>query len=242
MNVLVTGKDDRGKRRILQELPGMGGGRIYPGRRGDGEKAGEMFKEGKENEKKVLVKTRNVNGELPIHFAAKHGSLAMIEFSYKARSDAGWLDHDERKALYNGSQHRADADVHVTTKDGWTPLFAASDSGHLKVVKFLYEHGADADIHFATNNGWTPLSAASDSGYLEVVKFLYKYRVDTDIHVTTKDSYTPLYALSLDGHLKVVKFLYEHGADTDIHFATNDGWTPLSTASSNGDLEILNFL
>ncbi|OQD86881.1 hypothetical protein PENSOL_c083G04806, partial [Penicillium solitum] len=118
-----------------------------------------------------------------------------------------------------------------------------SDSGHLEVVKFLYDHGADTDIHTATNNGQTPLHTASDSGHLEVVKFLYDHGAGTDIHTATNNGQTPLHAASDSGHLEVVKFLYDHGADADIHIAAkDDGWTPLHAASCSGHLEVVKFL
>jgi ankyrin repeat protein len=68
-----------------------------------------------------------------------------------------------------GMEH---AKIHSTTDEGVTQLRAASKSGHLEVVKSLYEHGADADIHSTTKDGWTPLCAASSSGNLEGMKFL----------------------------------------------------------------------
>ncbi|KAJ5654803.1 hypothetical protein N7490_001806 [Penicillium lividum] len=240
--VNISGRHSRVLSGLLSTLLIKAGGRIHSGRIGDGHKVCEMLKEGNETGKKVFVKMLNVNGELPIHLAAKHGSLAMIEFLYKARRGFKGLDDDQRKALYVGSQHGTDDDIHVTTKDGWTPLFAASTNGHLEVVKFLYEHGADADIHVAAKDGWTALSVASSNGHLEVVEFLYEHGADADIHVATKNGWTPLSAASDSGHLEVVKFLYEHGADADIHTAAKNGWTPLSAASSNGHLEVVRFL
>jgi ankyrin repeat protein len=64
--------------------------------------------------------------------------------------------------------------------------FSALDSGHLEMVKVLYDHGADLDIPQASNNGCTPLCAASDPGYLEVVKFL----------LATDDCWMPFFAAS----------------------------------------------
>ncbi|KAH7377240.1 hypothetical protein B0T11DRAFT_220574, partial [Plectosphaerella cucumerina] len=46
--------------------------------------------------------------------------------------------------------------------DGWTPVKAAADKGHLNVVKFLVENGADITV--ASNNGWTPLLISSKNG------------------------------------------------------------------------------
>ena len=54
---------------------------------------------------------------------------------------------------------------------GATPLFIASQNGHLEVVlSLLSDAGADKDI--AMQGGGTPLSIASQSGHLEVVCLL----------------------------------------------------------------------
>ena len=47
--------------------------------------------------------------------------------------------------------------MRVASNDGWTPLNAALESGHIEVVKLLLEKGADVTI--ADNNGWTPLNS-----------------------------------------------------------------------------------
>ena len=51
-----------------------------------------------------------------------------------------------------------------------TPLYYASQKGHLEVVKYLKSVGAD--IHVKDKYGLTPLHFASLNGHLEVVKYL----------------------------------------------------------------------
>ncbi|WAO94557.1 NACHT domain-containing protein [Fusarium falciforme] len=62
------------------------------------------------------------------------------------------------------------ADMTAADNNGGTPLFAASNNGHVEVVKLLLEKGADMTI--ANNIGLTPLIAASRNGHVEVVKLL----------------------------------------------------------------------
>ena len=80
------------------------------------------------------------------------------------------------------------------------PLFTASRSGHLDVVRFLCEARADK---FTAMEGGTPLIAASRSGHLDVVRFLCDAGADKD---KEEDSKTPLIAASWRGHLEVVRF------------------------------------
>eukprot|EP00731_Ephydatia_muelleri_P032120 Em0023g627a len=56
-------------------------------------------------------------------------------------------------------------------RDGWSPLYAASNAGHLDIVKTLIE--ARANVNEATKKcGWSPLYTASDAGHLDIVKTL----------------------------------------------------------------------
>lgn len=59
------------------------------------------------------------------------------------------------KFLY---MHGADTDLHWTTKNSWSPIYAASRYGYLEVVKFLYEHGGDVDLQVPPEDGSTPFS------------------------------------------------------------------------------------
>ena len=54
---------------------------------------------------------------------------------------------------------------------GKTALIAASEEGHLEVVKYLVEQ-CHANVEAKDNDGYTPLIRASENGHLEVVKYL----------------------------------------------------------------------
>ena len=61
----------------------------------------------------------------------------------------------------------------TTTDNGSTALMAASQNGHLEVVRELCERGANVNAA-RTDNGVTALMFASHYGYLGVVRELRK--------------------------------------------------------------------
>ncbi|RSL41816.1 hypothetical protein CEP51_016541, partial [Fusarium floridanum] len=125
------------------------------------------------------------------------------------------------------------ADLAVKNSDGWTPLYAASTKGHVKVVKMLLKVGAD--IMVGDSNRRTPLYAASNNGHVEVVKLLLEK--GADITAANKDGWTPLITASGNGHVEVARLLLEKGADITV--ADDDGWTPLIAASFSGHVEVV---
>lgn len=53
-------------------------------------------------------------------------------------------------------------------KDEGSPLYAASQNGHLDVVLYLLSVGAVVDAR--RGNDWTPLQVASQNGHVSVIK------------------------------------------------------------------------
>src|SRR3990167_3922942 len=94
-------------------------------------------------------------------------------------------------------------DYNIVDGDGRTPLWLASERGHLEVVRELLRAGADPNI--ADKNNKTPLYWASCHGYLDVVKKLLLAGADPTI--PDKHGRTPLYWAIDEEHLDVVKEL-----------------------------------
>ncbi len=62
------------------------------------------------------------------------------------------------------------AAVNTADNDGATPLYIASQKGHLEVVRELLARGANPGL--ATNRGSTALSIATAKGHAAIVQLL----------------------------------------------------------------------
>ena len=141
------------------------------------------------------------NGMIALHVAAEWGH----------REVAIYLDHG--------------ADMNARDKDGFTPLHAAAQTGHLPLVDLLILRGAD--LNLGSNQGVTPLILAAQKGHLEIVKLLVEKGAVVDQPAN-------------DGYLNVAKLLVNKGAD--IHQASNQGLTPFQVAALCGQNEVADYL
>ena len=78
--------------------------------------------------------------------------------------------------------------MNIANNDGKTPLYTASNNGHLEIVEVLIAGGGD--VNKAEYHCWTPLHMACDKGYLEVVKVLIDNKAN--FFCKDKDGKTPL--------------------------------------------------
>jgi ankyrin repeat protein len=67
------------------------------------------------------------------------------------------------------------ADVDKARDNGATPLYIASQNGHVPVVQALLQGGAD--VNKARDDGVTPVSAASAKGHTAIVRLLERNTV-----------------------------------------------------------------
>ena len=136
---------------------------------------------------------------------------------------------------------KADPDF-LNGERGSTVLHKASESGSLKVAKYLVEEGGST-VDKESKDGVTALFLASQNGHSEVVKMLVlqgKAEVDKTNGVT---EWTALHKASQEGHLEIVEFLLEE-AGASVDTMTEDGFTCLDFAVQFNEesLEVVNYL
>lgn len=132
-----------------------------------------------------------------------------------------------------------DIDQSIYTK-GETPLFIASQKGHLEIVQLLLTEGK-ANVHKATVNGETPLFVACKEGRLEIVRFLLlegKAKVDR----ATILGATPLFISCQEGHVEIARFLLMEGKANVEKAIRSSSCTPLLIACHKGHLDIVQIL
>ncbi len=127
--------------------------------------------------------------------------------------------------------------INTISTIGETPLFVATISEQLAVVKRLLKEHADPNIQHI--RGGTPLHYASSVGYLLIVQELLHHHADPNIQMT--DGITPLMAATFKGHLSIVQLLLQSGADPTLKDHDN-GQTALDIAVRKDHSEIIDIL
>ena len=121
--------------------------------------------------------------------------------------------------------------------DAGTALHAASETGHLEVVRSLLKFGVDVDSRGYWD--WSPLQSASRRGHIEIVQCLLDNGADPNSQ--DRSQLTPLSRAVTDwpGQAEIVlQVLLKHNADVNLQ--DTDGFTPLHRASQDSrDPEIV---
>ena len=164
-----------------------------------------------EHEADMVAKDND--GCVPLHYAAKHGHLAVVICLIRMR-----------------------ASVSATDDLGMTPLHLAAKHNHFAVVRTLVHHGAN--VLAEEHDGWKPLHFASLFGFVDIVEFLVDQ--GTPVDANTKWNAPALHIASEQGSTHVVNFLLQRGADPCSK--AQDGWTALHNASFNRHLNVAQLL
>jgi ankyrin repeat protein len=110
---------------------------------------------------------------------------------------------------------------------GWTPLTAASEYGHVEVLRYLLAEGGQVNLR--DPDGSTPLDVACRDGEPEAASLLLAHGADAAA-VNDADGRTPLMFASASGHADIVALLLAHGCG-DIDHQDSRGKSALHMAS-----------
>ena len=102
--------------------------------------------------------------------------------------------------------------MNQVTTNGSTPLWIASNIGHVDLIKLIIEAGGDVNqaINQADANGTTPLGAASRDGHTEIVRLLLQ-QPNIDVNVGQK-GWSPLKLATKYKHTEIIQLLKDAGA------------------------------
>jgi ankyrin repeat protein len=199
-------------------------------------------------DKKPMLKARNMYGSAPLHEAALRGYEDTAQLLLDSGADVLDVNIGKSIPLYlavaNSQlrmvrlllQKQAGAQLDIAGKEGWTALHKAADMGNEEIVTVLLQHGAMMNVE--DEKGMRPLHLAARKGYLEVVRLLILS--NAQVHSTAFDRLTPLDHAVTSGHFEVTKMLLDNGAH--IEHRGQDKWTALQRASRGGHEQIVALL
>ena len=121
-----------------------------------------------------------------------------------ALSDIEYLDFAK---LFVKTVNRQNTDSDYINTWHRYPLFIATYTGKINIVKLLIEHGA---IVNQKNNGWTALNNACERGFLDIAKYLIENGADVN---ESFYSITPLYKSLYFQYDEISRLLVENGAN-----------------------------
>ena len=126
---------------------------------------------------------------------------------YKAAFD---IRLTETQKMINSAKELGILSELINTADnyGQTPLYNASNYGHLRSVKLLLNNGAEIDK--AKFDGMTPLMVASLKGHLDVVDVLLRHNANVNLKDTNGN--TALSMAKQQGLTMIVETLQKAGA------------------------------
>jgi ankyrin repeat protein len=176
-----------------------------------------------------------MSGETPLMVAATRGNLETVRalLSGGANPNAQEVNGGHTALMYALSERQAavveelvkhDADVHLGSKTGFTPLMFAAQQGDVDSARILIGAGADPNAA-QPKTGLTPLLIASAMGHVQAVDLLLDKGADPN--TVDANGYAPLhrvvrdsdYGINLQGKdaiLAIVTSLLKHGANPNL--------------------------
>ena len=208
-----------------------------------------------------------INGkhlEYPIHQAAGHGALKLMEFILTTSFDMNSIDQHGKNifqvACQNGKieivnllieSTKHDIDLNARDNHGATALLLASKQGRTETVKLLIELSTKndgIDLNARDNKGWSALKLACYFGRTGIVKSLIELSTEyaIDLHARDNKGGTSLHWAcdSRIAGLKIAKLLIELSTKYGINVNARDnyGRTPFHWTCWKGKPETVKLL
>ncbi|BFZ09603.1 hypothetical protein BsWGS_12641 [Bradybaena similaris] len=168
-----------------------------------------------------LVKSKDIYGFTPLHYAAKCGNLVVFMDLVKLGSPVTLKSNKKQTILHLAAQfgrYRTCVSVlskpsgasiqNETDEQGLTPLHLAAMCGQMKIVNLLLNKGVSVS---KDNKNNTPLHLAALKGRVDCMKIILATHRNL-LNLTNSDGNTPLHLAATWGHRDAVVLLLSEGA------------------------------
>ena len=174
-----------------------------------------------------------------LHFAARDGDAARVEFLVSHRADLEARTADGWTALHVAARYGRDdvlgpliargADRDARTLDGSSPLHLAAIDGHLPAMTRLLDAGASPGA--GDESGLTPLHVAIEARRVAAAELLLER--GAPVSAADQAGWTPLHAAAQNQLAPIVSRLLARGASVHVA-AERPNLTPLQAAAESG--------
>jgi len=160
---------------------------------------------------------------------------------------ATYIAHNHRTLLFvssvnapNPNNNDNNNDVDIDCCDDETPLYVASNNGHIRIVEYLLlqphidvnNTNTTNSMNNNNNNIRRPLSAACRQGYVEITKLLLKAGADPTL--TDSNGKTPLHEACCHGSVHIARILLDSSSDNTITSSTISSSLLLKATDKHG--------
>lgn len=170
----------------------------------------------------------NSDEKSPMHVAAEHGAVEVIELLHYQGSDLNAKAKQGITPLQTAAFHNSVKSAQTllelgaakdeVDEEGQTALHNAAQTGASETVNLLVDRGCDVTV--ATSEGLTAVHIAADSGKLNVLRSILKGQPRQYwprlVNQRDGDGLTPLHYAVISGNARLVKFLLDAGADPTV--------------------------
>ncbi|OQE42234.1 hypothetical protein PENCOP_c004G00355 [Penicillium coprophilum] len=193
---------------------------------------------------------KDSDGKTPLFLAAMSGHERVVQLLLEGNSDSLSPDDRGRLPLHAAAKQGSDIVTHLLLKQGsprpkdnkgHTPLFYATQYGHLNLVKLFFDLDLDFNSRDMELNGL--ISAAVLNGHERVVQFLLDRGADPNVIVIDNFfNMTPLMRASILGQTSVIQVLLNWGVELEIKNYAGRTALSLAATSRNRSTEVIDLL
>lgn len=179
-----------------------------------------------------------------LQIACGQGNERVVHLLLEAGSEVNMspaTNHGVRILIRSQQEaHSSPKTFAVARYNGRTALQAASERGHLNIVKLLLDRGAEVNAPPSPVAGRTALQAAARGGFGAIVHLLLSLGAQANAPSARYKGITALQGACLQGNLEIVELLLRSGADVQASGGGFDGdGTALHAAAEKGHVEIV---